>query len=39
VGCCYPLPYHPAAGRKRLAEEREEFERLVVAIQRLLNMA
>jgi PadR family transcriptional regulator, regulatory protein PadR len=28
-----------AAGKKRLAEERDEFERLVVAIQRVLNMA
>jgi len=27
------------AGRKRLADERDEFERLVVAIQRVLNMA
>ena len=27
------------AGKKRLAAEREEFERLVVAIQRVLNMA
>lgn len=28
-----------AAGRKRLGSEREEFERLVVAIQRVLEMA
>src|SRR6516165_3060932 len=28
-----------AAGRKRLGTEREEFERLVVAIQRVLEMA
>src|SRR5437763_12273545 len=28
-----------AAGRKRLAEERAEFERLVIAIQRVLQMA
>jgi PadR family transcriptional regulator PadR len=28
-----------AAGRKRLSAEREEFERLVVAIQRVLEMA
>jgi PadR family transcriptional regulator PadR len=27
------------AGKKRLADERDEFERLVVAIQRVLNMA
>jgi hypothetical protein len=27
------------AGKKRLADEREEFERLVVASQRVLNMA
>jgi DNA-binding PadR family transcriptional regulator len=28
-----------AAGRKRLSAEREEFERLIVAIQRVLEMA
>jgi transcriptional regulator len=28
-----------AAGRKRLSAEREEFERLIVAIQRVLNTA
>ena len=28
-----------AAGRKRLAEERAEFERIVVAIQRVLRLA
>jgi transcriptional regulator len=28
-----------AAGRKRLGAERQEFERLVLAIQRVLNMA
>lgn len=28
-----------AAGKKRLAAERQEFEKLVVAIQRVLNMA
>ena len=28
-----------AAGRKRLGDEREEFERLVVAIRRVLEMA
>ena len=30
---------HTAAGRKRLNAERAEFERLVVAIQRVLEMA